>query len=109
VDRIAAAAHWGIAAAHDDLLIKAALTDDAGGLLPFLTTRSADLLVPMAVEIAALVDHPQAAWACEVALRLMVSHLLMPVRSDTDHLRLVTELIRPLFEPPSDSTDPSTT
>lgn len=99
IERIAAAAGWAIAAAHDDLLIKAVLTDDAGGMLPFLTTRSADLLVPIAAEIAALLDHPRAAWACEVAMRLMVSHLLMPVRSDAEHLGLVSELIRPVLAP----------
>jgi AcrR family transcriptional regulator len=97
VARIAAAAGWAIAAAHENLLVKAALTDDVGGLLPYLTTRSADLLVPIAAEIAQLVDHPQAAWACEVAMRLMVSHLLMPVRSDAEQLRLVSDLIKPLF------------
>lgn len=97
VDRIAAAAAWALATASDDLLVKAALTDDVGGLLPYLTTRSADLMIPIAQTIAALVDRPQAAWACEVALRLTVSHLLMPVRSDDDHLQRVTDLIRPLF------------
>ncbi len=98
---VAAAMTWALAAAHDDPLIKAGLTDDAAGLLPYLTTRSAQVLPPIATDLATWLGTPGAPWACEVALRLTVSHLLTPTSSDSELVAAVSELIRPLLQPDS--------
>lgn len=95
---IGAAMTWAISTAHADPMVKAGLTDDAAGLLPYLTNRSQDILLPIAADLAAWLDLPGAAWACEVALRLTVSQLLTPLRDDADFVQAVTELVRPLLQ-----------
>ncbi len=96
---VGAAMTWAIDMAHADPLVKAGLTDDAAGLLPYLTNRSQDVLLPIAADLAAWLDLPDAAWACEVALRLTVSQLLTPLRDDIAFVDAVTDLIRPLLQP----------
>ncbi len=94
---VTAAMLWALTTASQDPLIKAGLTDDAAGLLPYLTNRSREILLPVATGIAAHLDRPGAEWACEVALRMTVSHLLLPVTDDASYVAAVGELIRPLF------------
>lgn len=97
-DAIGAAMTWAISAARADPLVAAGFRDDVGGLLPYLTNRSTDVLVPIATDLAAWLDRPEAPWACEVALRLTVSHLLTPLQQDAAFVDAATELIRPLFQ-----------
>lgn len=99
VSAVAAAMRWALATAHEDPLVKAGLTDDAAGLLPYLTTRAADVLPPISADLAAWLDTPGAPWACEVAVRLTVSHLLLPTSTDEQLVDAVTALIRPLLVP----------
>lgn len=94
---IAAAMRWALAEARVDPLVRAALTDDTSGLLPFLTTRSMAVLPPIAAELAETIDTPGAPWACEVALRLTVSHLLSATMADSEFVDAVTQLLRPLL------------
>lgn len=98
VAAVAAAMSWALATAATDPLVKAGLTDDAAGLLPYLTYRSEELLTPLATGIAEYLDLPGSAWACEVALRLTVSHLLMPLTDDAPFVDAVGDLIRPLLQ-----------
>jgi AcrR family transcriptional regulator len=66
-------------------LLKAVLTDDAGGLLPYLTTRAEALHAASAQRIAA---HLLERWpnlpaddvrgVADVVIRLVVSHLVLP-------------------------------
>lgn len=100
VAAVGAAMSWALVAAHDDPLVKAGLTDDAAGLLPYLTYRSQELLSPLAAGIADYLDSPGATWACEVALRLTVSHLLTPTSEDAQFVDAVCDLIRPLLLTP---------
>lgn len=97
-EAIGAAMSWAIEAAHSDPLVAAGLTDDAAGLLPYLTNRSEDVLLPIAADLATWLDRPAAPWACEVALRMTVSHLLTPLHDDTEFVAAVTDLIRPLVQ-----------
>jgi AcrR family transcriptional regulator len=73
--------------AADNPLVKAVLTDDtdAGGLLPFLTTRSEPLLVAARARFMARMhddwpdlDPALAELAAETVVRLTVSYLVMP-------------------------------
>lgn len=97
VAAIGGAMAWALATAHGDRLIQAALVDDSVQLLPYLTTRSTLVLTPIAADLAELIDRPTAGWACEVALRLTVSHLLSPTTSDEVFVASVMDLLRPLF------------
>lgn len=100
VAALGAAMTWALTEARVDPIVLAALTDDASGLLPYLTTRSAAILPPIAAELAQALDAPGAAWACEVALRLTVSHLLSATRSDSDFVTAVCDLVSPLLGAP---------
>jgi AcrR family transcriptional regulator len=85
VDAVAAATAWTLREAADNPLLKAALTDDAGGLLPFLTTRGEALLAAARAHIA---DYLHENWpdlprgdvdlAAEAVSRLTVSYLVLP-------------------------------
>lgn len=82
---VAAAVEGTLLRAADNPLLKAVLTDDAGGLLPFLTTRAAPILALARRSIAGyLVEHwpdlPAAdvALAAETVVRLTVSYLVLP-------------------------------
>lgn len=94
---IAAAMRWALREARHDPIVVAALTDDATGLLPYITTRSGSVLPPISADLADLIDRPGAPWACEVALRLTVSHLLSASMSDDEFVDAVSGLLRPLF------------
>jgi AcrR family transcriptional regulator len=87
-DMVAAATTWALHTAHDNPLVKAALTDDAGGMLPFLTTRSAGILnlfrdgtVRVLTERWPELDPDEVAWVADVAVRFTISHLVVPTES----------------------------
>ncbi len=80
---VAASVEWILRTAADDPLVKAVLTDD--GLLPYLTTRSDQLLeIVRARDGAFLLTRwphlPPAdvALAVDVVFRLVISHLVAP-------------------------------
>jgi AcrR family transcriptional regulator len=105
-DVAGAATAWALTEAHANPLVKAALTDDAAGLLPFLTTRSAPLLMLFRDGKAALfrerwprLDPAEATWVAEVAVRLTVSHLVVPTESVETTAGHVAVLVRRLLGP----------
>ena len=114
-EALGAATEWTLREAAANPLLKAVLTDDAGGLLPFLTTR-ADAILGAAVErtTAYLSGHwphlaaDEVRLVADVVIRLTVSHLVLPgsrpeqVASDLVHLvsRLLPETDHP-EEPPT--------
>jgi AcrR family transcriptional regulator len=85
VDAVAAATTWTLREAADNPLLKATLTDDAGGMLPFLTTRAEPVL---AAARASMENYFQTHWpdlapgdvalAAEALTRLTVSYLVLP-------------------------------
>lgn len=100
-DAVAAAAGYVFDRAADDPLIKAVLTSDQGGsLLPFLTTRSEPVLV---ASRDAVVDYlaracPQVASedirvAAEAAVRLTVSHVVLPLTPADTAARELASLV----------------
>lgn len=84
---LGAAAAWAMRAAAGDPVVTAALADEAGGLLPLLTTRSEPLLAPIAAALVEAVlgrdpavDPGTAARAAGTVVRLAVSYLVLPAR-----------------------------
>jgi AcrR family transcriptional regulator len=82
---VAAAVAYTLAEAADNPLVKAALTDDAGTLLPFLTTRAEPLLAAArgGIERYLRENWPGLAdadvhLAAETVVRLSVSYILLP-------------------------------
>ena len=84
-EAVAAATAFTLTAAADNPLLKAVLTDDTSGLLPFLTTR-ADVILTAAREHA--VDYLCGRWphldradvtrVADAVNRLTISHLVLP-------------------------------
>jgi AcrR family transcriptional regulator len=84
-EAIAAGTQWTLEEAERNPLLKAVLTDDVGGLLPYLTTR-AELLQRTARDHCA--SHLSAHWptlpadrvqlVADTVTRLQFSHLLQP-------------------------------
>ena len=84
-EAVAAGTLWTLEEAARNPLLKAVLTDDAGGLLPYLTTR-ADSLQGAARDHCA--DHLTSRWpeippecvqlVAETVTRLQFSHLVLP-------------------------------
>lgn len=82
---VAASTQWTLEEAARNPLLKAVLTDDVGGLLPYLTTRSEHLQAAARQHCA---DHlaarrpdlPQerVALVADTVVRLQFSHLLLP-------------------------------
>lgn len=98
-EAIAAAMEFTLTEAAQNPLLKAVLTDDVGGLLPFLTTRAEAILSAARDHTAAyLSGHWPELPRAEVVLvsdtvtRLTISHLVLPggrpdqIASDTAHL-----------------------
>jgi AcrR family transcriptional regulator len=105
-DLVGASTVWALRKAHDNPLVKAVLTDDAAGLLPFLTTRSegilalfrdgmVEVLTERWPELGA--DRAELAWIAEVAVRLTISHLVVPTESPEETARHVALLVRRLL------------
>ena len=98
-EAVAAGARYTLTAAAENPLLKAVLTDDAGGLLPFLTTR-AEAILPAARDH--VTEHVAGCWpeldrddvvrAADMVNRLTLSHLVLPgarpdqVAADIAHL-----------------------
>ena len=108
-DATAAAVVAALTAALDNPLIKATLTDDTSGLLPYLTTRSEaimdvfreDSIAIFAERWPELADRPEVraevGWISETAFRLVISHLIIatePVETTGAH---VAEVVRRLM------------
>ena len=98
-EAVAAATEFTLTEAASNPLLKAVLTDDSGGLLPFLTTRSEALLAAARERCAAyLCEHwPDLApervlLVADAVNRLTLSHLVLPggrpdeVAADIAHL-----------------------
>lgn len=107
-DSTAAAITAGLSAAIDNPLIKAALTDDTSGLLPYLTTRSECVLAMFRVDAVQIfserwpeLDTPEAtreiAWICETAFRLAISHLIVPTEPIETTSQHIAEVVRRLM------------
>ena len=93
-EAIGAGVCWGLQVAADDPLVKAVLTDDAAGLLPFVTTRAQPVLEAVRDGIAAFLEERWPASAvtshaaptpvtaatdvADVVVRLTISYLLLP-------------------------------
>jgi len=82
---VAAAVALTLSAAGADPLLKAVLTDDAGGLLPYLTTRSEALLSAVGDRLSALLgeqwpqlDPVRVRLVVDLVDRLTLSHLVSP-------------------------------
>ena len=85
VEAMTAATIWTLEEAERNPLLKAVLTDDVGGLIPFLTTRSEQL---QALAREHLEDHVRSHWpeiepallhlVADTVTRLTFSHLLLP-------------------------------
>lgn len=101
---VAAAVDWSLHAAGANPLVKAALTDDTAGLLPLLTTRSDAVLVALRDGVAAALldrwprlDPGETRWVTEVAVRLTVSHLVVPTEAAEVTVGHVETLVRRLL------------
>ena len=85
VEAVTAATVWTLEEAARNPLLKAVLTDDVGGLIPFLTTRSEQL---QAAAREHLERHVRSHWpeieperlhlVADTVVRLTFSHLLLP-------------------------------
>ena len=105
-EAVGAATEYTLREAAGNPLLKAVLTDDAGGLLPFLTSRGDGVLAAASRHCA---DHLSRQWpglpadevrlVADLVIRLTISHLLLPGRrpdevgADITHLvsRLLTD------------------
>ena len=98
-EAVAAATQYTLTEAAGNPLLKAVLTDDTGGLLPFLTTRSEALLAAARERCASyLSEHwpdlpaERVALVADAVNRLTLSHLVLPggrpdqVAADIAHL-----------------------
>jgi len=95
---------WSLRTAADDVLVKSALTEPSGSLLPYLTTRSDPVVLPIAHAIAAALvarwpglRPADAAWAAESTVRLAVSYLLAPAGPPDLYAARVADLAAPLL------------
>lgn len=116
-EAVGAATEWTLTEAAQNPLLKAVLTDDTGGLLPFLTTRSEGLLEAAADHCA---SYLTSAWpghapdlvslVADAVNRLTLSHLVLPgARPDqvaADIARLVDALLAPAAAPSAPSGPP---
>jgi AcrR family transcriptional regulator len=103
-EAIGAATEWTLTEAAANPLLKAVLTDDASGLLPFLTTRS-DAILSAATEH--LAGYLSGSWpdlpadevrlVAEVVTRLTVSHLVLPGRRPEQVAHDIAHLVERLL------------
>ncbi len=84
-DAVYAATEWTIREASNNPLLKAVLTDDTSDLLPFLTTRSEQILAAARQQIESYwienwprIPAGDVALASEVVPRLTMSYLVLP-------------------------------
>src|SRR4051812_1539920 len=109
----------GVAVAHtlrqgaNNPLLKAVLTDDAGGLLPFLTTRAEPVLTAARAHISSYVrgHWPELPGndvdlVGEVVVRLTVSHMVLttePAEATAQRIALLVARLLPSPAPPARS------
>jgi AcrR family transcriptional regulator len=84
-EAIAAATEFTLREAESNPLLKAVLTDDAGTLLPYLTTRAEGILTAVRARIASYCSEhwphlpaEDVELAADTVVRLTVSHLVLP-------------------------------
>jgi hypothetical protein len=94
--------------AADNPLVKAVLTDDtdAGGLLPFLTTRAEPLFDAARAHISARMhadwpdlDPAESDLAADVVVRLTISYLVLPADAIDLVSARIAHLVDKLLEP----------
>jgi AcrR family transcriptional regulator len=113
---VATAVHFTLRRAAADPLLTAVLTDDAGGLLPYLTTRAEPVLAAARAGIAGYLarrwpalDEADAGLAAEAVVRLTVSYLVLP--SDAADASAgavagrVARVVAPLLAAPAEGAD----
>lgn len=106
-EAIGAATEWTLREAAANPLLKAVLTDDASGLLPYLTTR-ADAILGAATEH--LAGYLSGSWpdlppgevrlVAEVVTRLTVSHLVLPGHPPEQVARDIAHVVDRLLPTP---------
>ena len=105
-EAVAAGLEYTLAAAADNPLLKAVLTDDASAdsLLPYLTTRGGDLIAAVRARNAAYVsshwpDLPreEVELVADVVVRLAVSHLVLPGGRPDETARSIAHLVERLL------------
>jgi AcrR family transcriptional regulator len=84
-EAVAASTEWTLQEAARNPLLKAVLTDDVGGLLPYLTTRGSSLQTAAREHFA---EHLRSSWpdipqervelVADTVTRLTFSHLVLP-------------------------------
>ncbi|HEX6935101.1 MAG TPA: TetR family transcriptional regulator [Actinomycetes bacterium] len=101
---VAAAVGWALAEAAGNPLVKAALVDDAGDLLPMLTTRSGAVVLALRDGLVAALtarwpelDEGESRWVAELAVRLGVSHLVVPTEATQTTVAHVETVVRRLL------------
>lgn len=107
VEAVTAATVWTLEEAARNPLLKAVLTDDQGGLLPFLTTRAEQL---QAIGRDHLEDHVRSHWpdidparlhlVADTVVRLTFSHLVLPGGHPEQVARDVGVVVSALLEVP---------
>ena len=108
-EAIGAATEYTLREAAGNPLLKAVLTDDAGGLLPFLTTRGEAVLAAASRHCR---DHLTASWpqlpeaevrlVADLVIRLTLSHLVLPGRRPDEVAHDIAHLVRRLLPTPGD-------
>ena len=106
-EAIGAATEYTLRVAAANPLVKAVLTDDAGGLLPFLTTRGEAILAAASAHCAGyLCAHwPDLAKAevhlvADLVTRLTLSHLVLPGRRPEQVAAEIAHLVQRLLPTP---------
>jgi len=109
VEAVTAATVWTLEEAARNPLLKAVLTDDVGGLLPFLTTRSEQL---QATAREHLERHVRSHWpeieparlhlVADTVVRLTFSHLLLPGGRPEQVADEIAEIVSALLEGPAE-------
>lgn len=108
-EAVGAATEYTLREATGNPLLKAVLTDDAGGLLPFLTTRGEAVLAAASRHCA---DHLTAQWpglaaddvrlVADLVIRLTISHLVLPGRRPDEVARDIARLVDRLLPIPGE-------
>ncbi|HEU0100722.1 MAG TPA: TetR family transcriptional regulator [Mycobacteriales bacterium] len=105
-EAIGAASEYTLRVAAANPLLKAVLTDDAGGLLPFLTTRGDAILAAASTSCADYLcrqrpDLPrdELRRVAELVVRLTLSHLVLPGRRPDEVAAELAHLVDRLLAP----------
>jgi AcrR family transcriptional regulator len=101
---VGAAVGWALTEASHNPLVKAALVDDAGDLLPLLTTRSGAVLAALRDGLTGALtrrwtrlDPEHTQWVSELAVRLAISHLVVPTEPVATTVAHVETVVRRLL------------